>query len=625
LILFSYLIATELLEFFEEVSVIGYPELLSDYTLSERKRAGNWRDCAHTVLRISKVRIPVFTGTSSQFGRQQDIYRAPHIPWMDSGGSTMDNKLRDRPEIIGRGTWYDKAAAELIEREKKLGRSLDCIRTESGLGASGIPHIGSLADVLRNHAVAQAVMVQGYDAEFIAFSDDKDGLRKVPAGLPDEMEQWIGFPVSSIPDVLGNCHDSFGAHITSLLLEAVDVSGVDYKFRSGTKVYEEGVLNDEIVTLLENTKQVGEIIKKELGQEKYTDTLPYFAVCESCGRIYTTIAHKYVPGEHKVLYSCKGMELKGRWLEGCGHEGEVDVLAGNGKLSWKVEFAARWKALDIRFEAFGKDIADSVRVNDRICRDILGHEPPMHAQYEMFLDRGGKKISKSAGNVFTPQLWHRYGSPQSLNLFILKRFVGTKSGSVDMIPPHMDELDDLEDVWTGRRKIKDPMEEAKLKGLYQYVWMLMPPEMAQIHIPYNLMLNLAKVAPRGVEAKFIRDKLEDYGNLKEGDIGLDVRIEYALNWIEDYGEPELPQVTLNEAENKAIASLITALDKAMDEEAYQSSVFDVAREEGIRPGSFFQLLYSILLGKEKGPRFGPFTATIGKEAVIAELKRAIDA
>lgn len=559
------------------------------------------------------------------FVRQQDIYRASHIPWMDSGERTMSNKQGERPEIIGRGTWYDKAAAELINREKKLGRSLDCFRTESGIGASGIPHIGSLADVIRNHAVAQGVRIQGYNAEFIAFSDDKDGLRKVPAGLPDEMEEWLGFPVSSIPDVLGDCHDNFGAHITSLLLDAAEVSGVDYTFMSGTKVYEEGVLNDEIVTIMENHAKIGTIIQEELGQDKYKDTLPYFVVCESCDRIYTTNAYRYIPEERKLLYRCKGMEVRGRWLEGCGHEGEVDVTAGQGKLSWKVEFAARWHALDIRFEAYGKDIADSVRVNDRICRDVFGWEPPMHVQYEMFLDRGGKKISKSAGNVFTPQVWHRYGSPQSLNLLILKRFVGTKSGSVEEIPPHMDELDDIEDIWFGKRKVKDSMEKTKLMGLYDYVWMRNIPEEPTVHIPYRLLLNLAKVAPKGIEEKFIRDKLEAYGHLKDGDTGLDGRIRYALNWIEDFGEPELPPVILSTEEKKAIDSLITALNQAADEEAYQSSVFEVAKEEGMRPGNLFQLLYGILLGKPRGPRFGPFTATMGKEAVISELKRALDA
>ncbi len=536
----------------------------------------------------------------------------------------MDNRNIKHPNIIGRGTWYDKAASELIDRELKLGRNMDCIRSESGLGASGIPHIGSLADVIRNHAVAQGVRVQGYDAEFIAFSDDKDGLRKVPAGLPEKMEAWLGFPVSSIPDVLGECHESFGEHITSLLLEAVDLSGVDYTFQSGTKAYENGILNDEIITIMENHEKIGTIIQEELGQEKYTDTLPYFVVCESCGRIYTTNAYRYVPEEKKILYRCEGMEIKSKWLEGCGHDGEVDITSGNGKLSWKVEFAARWHALDIRFEAYGKDIADSVRVNDRICRDIFKWEPPMHVQYEMFLDRGGKKISKSAGNVFTPQVWHRYGSPQSLNLLILKRFVGTKSGSVEEIPPHMDELDDLEDLWFGKRKIKDKMEESKLRGLFDYVWMLKPPTTLSVHIPYNLMLNLAKVAPKGIEDEFIREKLEVYGSLGEGDKGLSSRIKYALNWIEDFGEPDQQQVQLNDNEKKALISFSLALEKASNDEEYQSAVFNVAKDQGIHPRNLFQILYSILLGKTRGPRLGPFIATIGKDSVINELKRAIE-
>jgi lysyl-tRNA synthetase class 1 len=532
-------------------------------------------------------------------------------------------KSHTSPDIIGLGTWYDKAAAELIEREKKLGRSLDLIRTESGLGASGIPHIGSLADVLRNHAVADGVRLQGYNAELIAFSDDKDGLRRVPAGFPDEFEKWLGYPVSSIPDVFGDCHDSFGAHITSLLLEAVDISGADYNFRSGTKVYEEGVLNDEILIIMGNSNKIGEIIKEELGQEKYTDTLPYFAVCENCGRIYTTNTYRYIPEEHKVMYRCEGMEVKGRWLEGCGHEGEVDVLSGSGKLSWKVEFAARWRALDIRFEAYGKDIADSVRVNDRICREILGHEPPMHVQYEMFLDRGGKKISKSAGNVFTPQVWYRYGSPQSLNLLILKRFVGTKSGSVDEIPLHMDELDELEKVYFGKKKIKDKMEEAKLKGLYEYCWMLKPPDEPDAHISYNLMLNLTKVAPKGTQTEFIKEKLEAYGNLRGGDKGLEKRISYAVNWIADFREPDIRKLALSAGEEAAIREIVAALDEASDEEGYQSVVFDVARAQGIRPGELFQLLYRILLRQPRGPRFGPFVATMGKDMVMDELINAI--
>ena len=145
--------------------------------------------------------------------------------------------------------------------------------------------------------------------------------------------------------------------------------------------YKNGTFNDEIITLMDNHEKVGKIIQDEIGQEKYTEVLPYFVACENCGRIYTTHALAYNKNNHMIEYECRGMEVKGTWLEGCGYKGEVDILSGNGKLSWKVEFAARWKALDIRFEAYGKDIADSVRVNDSICREVLNWQPPMHVQY----------------------------------------------------------------------------------------------------------------------------------------------------------------------------------------------------------------------------------------------------
>lgn len=527
------------------------------------------------------------------------------------------------PEIIGHGTWYDKAAKELIERELRLGRSLDLIRTESGLGASGFPHIGSLGDCIRNYAIALAVEEQGYKAEYIAFSDDKDGLRKVPAGLPKELEKWLGYPVSDIPDPFGRCHESFGDHMSSLLLEALDIIGVEYRFMSGAKVYRQGLLNREIIEIMENAERAGRIIYEEIGQTKFLNSLPYFPICENCGRIYTTNAYKYLPDERKVLYRCEGMEVKGRWLEGCGYEGEVDVTAGEGKLSWKVEFAARWKALDIRFEAYGKDIADSVKVNDRICREILGHEPPMHVQYEMFLDKGGRKISKSAGNVFTPQVWFRYGSPQSLNLLLLKRFIGTRSVGVEDIPVYMDELDRLEDIYFNRVNIEDPKERAKLRGLYEYCWLLKPPREPSVHIPYRLLVNLARVAPEGREEEYIREKLSEYGYLKRGTRGLEERIRYALNWVRDFEEPVRKPVELSAEEAEAVRRLIEELRRGRGADDYQSAVFKVARSLGLSPRRFFRTLYLILIGEPQGPRFGPYVEAIGVENAIGELERAL--
>ena len=410
--------------------------------------------------------------------------------------------------------------------------------------------------------------------------------------------------------------------MTSQLLAALDIAGADYHFMSGFECYKHGILNDEILAIMNDHKKVGKIIENEIGQEKYMEELPYFVVCEKCGRIYTTHATAYHPETHTIEYECKGMEVHDNWLEGCGNKGEVDVLSGNGKLSWKVEFAARWKALDIRFEAYGKDIADSVRVNDRICREILSWEPPMHVQYEMFNDRGGKKISKSAGNVFTPQVWYRYGSPQSLNLLIYKRFVGTKSGSVEDIQTHMDELDDLEDIFFGRVKPKDEMEKAQLSGLYEYCWMLKVPKEAEVHIPYNLVLKLARLAPKGSEKAFIKTKLGEYGYLEKSTNGLEKRIKYALNWVEDFVE-EAPEITLTEQEVAIVNAVLVELKKANTLDEYQSVAFNAAKKNDWKPREVFPVVYRVLLGKSQGPRLGPYIALIGKEDVISELENAV--
>jgi lysyl-tRNA synthetase class 1 len=495
-----------------------------------------------------------------------------------------------------------------------------------GLGASGFPHIGSLGDAARSYAITLALRDQGYRSELIAFCDDKDGLRKVPAGLPKTLEKYLGFPVTDIPDPF-KCHDSYGRHMSSLLLEAMDKCGIEYRYMSAKEAYEKGLLNNEIHTILLNAKKVGEIVKEEVGQERYMEVLPYFPVCENCGRIYTTKATDYLPKERKVLYICEGMEIKGKWIEGCGHKGEVDVTKGLGKLSWKGEFAARWKALDIRFEAYGKDIADSVRVNDRISREVLGYEPPAHAKYEMFLDKSGRKISKSAGNVFTPQVWLRYGSSQSLMLLLLKRFVGTRTIDVTDIPAYMNELDYLEDVYFGKKTVPDKKELAKLKGLYEFCWLLKPPKKPSIHVPYNMLTYLAKIAPRGKEIEFITEKLQTYGYLQKGqqlDENLKKRIEYAINWARDFEEIRETTVTLKPEEKAAIKELIETLKTEEQAEKIQNAIFNTAKKHGILPAEFFKTLYTILIGTPQGPKLGPYIVAMGKQNVINALQRTLN-
>ncbi len=525
-------------------------------------------------------------------------------------------------EIVGHGTWYDMMAYKVVERERSLNRNLAKIRTEMGLGASGFPHIGSLGDAARSHAVTLALQEMNCTSELVAFCDDKDGLRKVPAGLPKSLEKYLGYPVSSIPDPFG-CHESFGKHMSSLLLEALDTCGIQYNYMSAKDVYDKGLLREEIRTLLINAKQVGEIVKQEVGQERYTEVLPFFPVCENCGRIYTTKAISFDPKTDKVQYVCEGLEIRGRKIEGCGHKGEASIIGG-GKLSWKGEFAARWKAFDIRFEAYGKDIADSVRINDRICREVLCFEPPSHARYEMFLDKGGKKISKSAGNVFTPQVWFRYGSPQSLLLLMLKRFVGTRTLDVSDIPSYMNELDYLEDVYFGKKQAKDERELTKLRGLYEHCWVMKPPKKPSIHVPYNLLTFLVKMAPKENSETFLEEKLRSYGYLTKDqhiDDELKKRIDYVTNWNQDFSEIKETPVSLKPEEKQALVALITALTTENDPDKIQNAIFNSAKNNGLQPGAFFRLLYMILMGAPQGPRLGPYVLAMGKQNVISALQR----
>jgi len=528
-------------------------------------------------------------------------------------------------KVIGHGTWYDKMAEKVVNRERKLSRSLDRVRTEMGLGASGFPHIGSLGDAARSYAVTLALQEMGFNSELVAFCDDKDGLRKVPAGLPKSLEKYLGFSVSSIPDPFG-CHESYGKHMSSLLLDALDTCGIEYRYMSAKDVYEKGLLLEEARTILLNAEKVGEIVKEEVGQERYTEVLPYFPVCENCGHIYTTQALEFLPETDKVLYVCGGLEIRGKRIEGCGYRGEADIRRGEGKLSWKGEFAARWKALDIRFEAYGKDIADSVRINDRICREVLCFEPPSHARYEMFLDKGGRKISKSAGNVFTPQVWFQYGSPQSLLLLMLKRFVGTRTLDVSDIPSYMNELDSLEDVHFGKKEVKDAKELAKLRGLYEYCWTMKPPAKPSVHVPYNLLAFLVKMAPKECLAEFVAEKLQSYGYLQKNqsvEADLARRIEYALNWTRDFEEIKETPISLTQTEKNAVTALIKVLETEDEPERIQNGIFNSAKSNGLKPAAFFKMLYAILMGAPQGPRLGPYILAMGKQNVIAALRRAL--
>lgn len=523
-------------------------------------------------------------------------------------------------EIIGHGTWLDKVAAELVKREKELGRSLDLIRTESGLGASGVPHVGSMADAVRAYGITLALKELGYDSESIVFIDDMDGLRKIPAGMPKWLEEYLLKPVSLIPDPHG-CHGSFSEHMSNMLKEALERAEISCRYVSGRWAYASGMLADQIHKILTNAQKIGEIIEKLTGQEKFKKVLPYFAICGECGRIYTTQAYEYDPERRIVRYRCVGVDIGGRHFDGCGCEGEADIMRDSGKLAWKTEFAARWSALDIRFEAYGKDIADSVKVNDWVSKNILGFEPPMHVRYEMFLDASGRKISKSAGNILTPQLWYRYGTPESLLLLLFKRVTRTRILTPQIIPKLMDELDYLEDVYFGKIFIPNKLEREKLRGLYLYCRLLRPPEKPSTHVPYSLIVELAIAAPDDKRFEFVVDRLKRYGY--ELDEKVEEKIRLGINYAVELGRVEKEPVNLSDTEKKAIMLLIERIRDSKSPDEVQGNIFYVARKNGLAPSDFFKKLYKIFLGRDSGPRLGPYIWDLGKEKAMRILEDAL--
>lgn len=552
---------------------------------------------------------------------------------------------------IGKGTWIDKVAFVIVEREKKLGRSVEMIRVESGLGASGIPHIGSMGDAVRAFGISLALQNMGYKSELIAFSDDLDGLRKVPVGLPKWLNDYLCKPVSSIPDPFGDCHESYGSHMSSLLLEGLDRVGVSYKFKSGTEVYKSGVLSNQIHNILKNSKTIGDEIAVSTGQKKYTTFLPYFPICEQCGRLYVANALDYFIKEKTLSYSCVGNTINKKHIDGCGYSGEIGIGNGNGKLAWKVEFAARWQAFDVRFEAFGKDIMDSVRINDWVSSEILGFHHPLHIKYEMFLDKGGRKISKSAGNVLTPQMWLNYGSPESLLLLLYKRIAGTRHVSIEDIPNLMDEYDLYEDTYFDKIKENNKNKAAKIKGVYEYVNNLKPPQKPSIHIPFRILIQQSELfADQNIDSfKKVIERLQKYGLIKEEKEATELnnKINLALNWARELkeiyedanvdGETTTTTIHLENRQKKAIADVLSQLNLVADEMEKSSAIFDIdelyqkvqtiifqkSKENGIQPKDFFKLFYRILINAEKGPRLGNYIVDLGIKNTIHKIEKKI--
>jgi lysyl-tRNA synthetase class 1 len=328
-------------------------------------------------------------------------------------------------------------------------------------------------------------------------------------------------------------------------------------------------------------------------------------------------AENYLRDEKKVSYTCNGTKLGNNDVKGCGYTGEIPISMGKGKLAWKVEFAARWSALNIRFEAYGKDIMDSVRVNDWVSDVILNYLHPLHVKYEMFLDKGGKKISKSTGNVLTPQVWLRYGTPQSLLLLLFKRITGTRQISTDDIATLMEEYDYYEDLYFGKKKEENEDRLSKIRGIYEYTNHLKTGDKSSQHVPYMLMVQQASFFSGSDRVKKIFERLLKYKVAAELTPDLQQKIQLACNWSDDYISMDKFDVVLTDKEKTIVKNIVDNLETAaapennLDAEKIQQLIYETSKHHEEQPKKIFKLFYRMLINADSGPKLGGYISDLG--------------
>jgi lysyl-tRNA synthetase, class I len=496
--------------------------------------------------------------------------------------------------------WPYEEARKLLKRwpEGKPGGAP--VIFETGYGPSGLPHIGTFNEVARTSFVRRAYeeLTGGAATRLIAFSDDMDGLRKVPDNVPEQemLTEHLGKPLTKIPDPFG-CHESFADHNNAMLRHFLDRYGFDYEFVSATDCYTSGRFDDVIRKVLRAWEAIMGVMLPTLGEDRRRTYSPVLPISPSSGRVLQ------VPVE--VVDAEAGLIA---FDDEDGSRVKQSAFGGAAKMQWKVDWAARWTALDVDYEMAGKDLIDSVVQSGKIAR-ALGARPPEGFNYEMFLDEKGEKISKSKGNGLSLEEWLRYGSEPSLAFYIWREPKRAKSLHLGVIPRAVD------DYWQFREKYAEQPIEQKLGNPVHHIHGGKVPE-HKLPLTYGLLLNLVSlpgVADKETAWRFVQRYAP--GTSPESDPELDELIGLAVNYARDLVAPELKRRAPVGAEIDALKELDAELAKLAPDtpaDAIQNIVFEVGKHhefESLR--HWFQALYETLLGSSQGPRMGSFIALYG--------------
>ena len=511
--------------------------------------------------------------------------------------------MNDAPNIraaaLASKAWPYEEARKLLKRWPDGKPDRQPMIFETGYGPSGLPHIGTWNEVARTTFVRRAYeeLSGGAPTRLIAFSDDMDGLRKVPDNLPNQqmLTEHLGMPLTRIPDPF-ETHESFAHHNNAMLRTFLDRFGFDYEFVSATDCYTSGQFDDILRKVLHSWDAIMGVMLPTLGEDRRKTYSPILPISPSSGRVLQ------VPVE--IVDAESGL------IAFEDEEGRVEqsAFAGLSKLQWKVDWAARWVGLGVDYEMSGKDLIDSVTQSGKIAR-ILGGRPPEGFNYEMFLDEKGEKISKSKGNGLSLEEWLRYGSEPSLAFYIYREPKRAKSLHIGVIPRAVDEY------WQFRGNYRDQQIEQRLGNPVHHIHSGNVPA-ETLPLTYGLLLNLVSlpgVADKGTAWKFVQRYAPDTS--PEKDPELDELIGLAVNYARDFVAPTLKRRAPTEMEAEALRDLDNELAKLPPDssaEEIQTQVFEVGKRhpfESLR--GWFQALYETLLGSSQGPRMGSFIALYG--------------
>jgi len=503
--------------------------------------------------------------------------------------------------------WPFVEAKKILRERKKTIEKKNKIILQTGYGPSGLPHIGTFGEVVRTSMVVNALnYLTDIPKEIITFSDDMDGLRKVPDNVPDKnlLNQNLHKPLTSIPDPFKK-YKSFGDHNNEMLKKFLDRFKFKYNFKSSTDLYTSGFFNSSLQKILENYQEIMNIILPTLGKERQKTYSPFLPICPESGIVLEIPVLEIFKEKSKILFDNNGKKL------------EVSILDGKCKLQWKVDWAMRWYALDVDFEMYGKDLIESAILSSKIIK-LLGKNNPSGFAYELFLDEKGEKISKSKGNGITIEQWLEYASPESLSLFMYQNPKRAKKLYKEIVPKAVDEYLDF---------IQKSKSQNELQILLNPAWHVHNGEIPKedLIMTFSMLLNLVEASNANSKEllwKFVKKYKK---NITENKFPIfDNLIDYAINYFNEVIKLKKKYKKPNENEKKALEALISTLDKCNDDmspEDIQTLIYSTGKENGYEEKlrEWFKLIYEVVFGDENGPRLGFFIKFFG----IKETKQLI--